>query len=197
MRSKAEHFFHNYYFLRGEKEKMGKKDRIVITVTMVERTFRSFAVFDQLVRRKAWRKPAAFFAAFVILAIIAFASGKEQSGLLGGVLLAVGIILPAVYLGTFLRQVHEQAVKQGLKEPKKVYTVTLGEDGFTADNEKNEHVFVPWSEDGLTAYRKKGCIYLYTGWGKAFLLPDGQADAADEEVRAFLAKHLGEERWRE
>ena len=44
------------------------------------------------------------------------------------------------------------------------------------------------------AFRKKGCIYLYVAAAKAFLLPDGQAAVADEEVWAFIRNRLGPDR---
>ena len=173
---------------------MEKKYRIIIRVSLDEKTFREFAIFDQLVRRRGWMKPAAFLGAFTVLAVIAFISGKQQSGLLGGVLLLAGIGLPAVYLGTFFRQVHEQAVKQKLKPPREVYTVTLEQDGFFVVNKQKseEHLYLPWTKEGLKAYRKRRCIYLYAGQAKAFLLPDGQADVSDDQVWDFLREHLAE-----
>ena len=44
------------------------------------------------------------------------------------------------------------------------------------------------------AWRDKGCIYLYATPARAFLLPDGQADAPPQELWAFLATHLAKER---
>ena len=172
---------------------MEKKERIIIRVRLDEKTFREFAIFDQLIRRRGWVKPAAFLGAFTFLAVIAFLSGREESGLLGGVLLLAGIGLPAVYFGTFFRQVHEQAVKQKLKLSREVYTVTLEQEGFSVENKqkKDEHLYLFWREEGLMAYRRRRCVYLYAGQSKAFLLPDNQAEVSGDEVWRFLEEHLG------
>ena len=60
------------------------------------------------------------------------------------------------------------------------------------NNMKREDVqAVKWPEV-QAAFRRKGCIYLYVSPAKAFLLPDGQADATDGEVWAYLKDHMGD-----
>ena len=49
---------------------------------------------------------------------------------------------------------------------------------------------VPW-KDLQAAFRARGCVYLYVNPARAFLLPDGQADAAPDELWAYLEKHMG------
>ena len=41
-----------------------------------------------------------------------------------------------------------------------------------------------WTD--ITAYRRRGCIYVYAPKNKAFLLPDGQADVQDIELWEFI-----------
>ena len=62
------------------------------------------------------------------------------------------------------------------------------------NNQKKEDLLeMEWSSI-QKAFRKKGCIYLYVTAAKAFLLPDGQADAPDKDVWDFLVQHLGAEK---
>ena len=122
---------------------------------------------------------------------------KEQSGMLAAVLLAVGIGLPVVYFGSFLSQVNMQSLQRKLKPARRVYTVTLRESGILVRNDqrREDPLEMDWSSI-QKAFRRKGCIYLYVTPAKAFLLPDGQSDASDEEVWKFLTEHLGEEKCR-
>ena len=117
--------------------------------------------------------------------------------MIAAVLLAVGIGLPLVYIGTFLSQVNMQAARAKLKPARRVYTVTLGEAGIHVEN--NQKKEDPLERDWASvqrAFRKRGCIYLYVTAAKAFLLPDGQANVPDEDVWRYLETHLGKEKCR-
>ena len=59
------------------------------------------------------------------------------------------------------------------------------------DIKKEDAQFVRWP-DVQAAFRKKGCVYLYVSPAKALLLPDGQADAPDAAVWAYLKEHMAE-----
>ena len=176
---------------------MAPEKTIVIPVSLDEKTFRRFARFDMLSLRKRWVRPAVFSLILVAFAFIALMTGKQQSGMIAAVLLAVGIGLPVVYIGTFLSQVSMQAVTQKLKPARRVYTVTLRETGITVENNQKKEDLLEMEWSSLhRAFRKKGCIYLYATAARAFLLPDGQADVPDQEVWDYLKKHLGTEKCR-
>ena len=168
---------------------------ITVRVKLDEKTFKRFARFDMFVLRKKWVRPLVFSLILIAFAVIALLARKEQSGLIAAVLLIVGIGLPLVYIGTFLSQVNMQALQAKLKPARPVYTVTMREEGIRVEtNQKEEE---PLETDWASirkAYRRKGCIYLYVTAAKAFLLPDGQADAPDKDVWDFLVQHLGAEK---
>ena len=168
---------------------------IVIPVKLDEKTFRRFARFDTLSRRKKWIRPAVFALILTAFAVAALLLRKEQSGLIAAVLLAVGLGLPLVYIGTFLRQVNMQAVRARLKPARNVYTVTLREAGLRVENNQKQEdpLETEWSAV-RQAFRRKGCIYLYVTPAKAFLLPSKQADAPDYDVWEFIRDHLGREK---
>ncbi len=176
---------------------MSTDKTITIPVRLDERTFRRFARFDMFSLRKRWIRPALFSLILIVFAFIALLARKEQSGMIAAVLLAVGIGLPVVYIGTFLSQVNMQAARRGLKPTRNVYTVRLRNEGIQVTNsqKKEDPLEMDWGSV-RQAFRKKGCIYLYVTAAKAFLLPNGQADVPDQEVWQFITEHLGYEKCR-
>ena len=174
---------------------MNDGKEIVIPVKLDEKTFRRFARFDTFILRKKWIRPVVFSLILIAFAAVALLAGKEQSGMIAAVLLVVGLGLPLVYAGTFLSQVNMQALRAKLKPARLVYTVTLRETGIRVVNhqKKEDPLETDWASV-RKAFRKKGCIYLYVTAAKAFLLPDGQADAPDPEVWDYLTRHLGAEK---
>ena len=176
---------------------MGSRQSIVVPVRLDEKTFRRFARFDMLRLRKRWVKPALFALILCAFAFVALISRRPQSGMIAAVLLAVGLGLPIVYVGMFLSQVSLQAEKWKLGKGRPVYTVTLRSRDFTvlSDQKARETVTVEW-KDAAQAFRMPGCIYLYASPAKAYLLPDGQADAPDIEVWNMIVSHLGADKCR-
>lgn len=68
-----------------------QREIITIHVKMDRQTFRRFALFDTFRLKKRWCKPALFCAILLVFAAVAFAAGREQSALIGSVLLLVGL----------------------------------------------------------------------------------------------------------
>lgn len=167
--------------------------KITIPVRLDARTFKRFGRFDMFVLRKRWVRPVVFALILIAFAAVALLSGKAQAGLIAAVLLVVGLGLPLVYFGTFLSQVNLQAQRLKLDKPRPVYTVTLDFDGVRVVNDmkKEDAQAVRWA-DVQAAFRKKDCVYLYVSPVKAFLLPNGQADATDDEVWAYLKERMGD-----
>ena len=170
---------------------------ITVPVKLDEKTFKRFARFDMLYLRRRWVRPAVFALILIVFAVIALLTGREQSGMIAAVLLAVGIGLPVVYVGGFLSQVNMQAVQHRLKPPRKVYTVRMGDNGITVENnqQKEQALQLAW-KDIPQAFRARKCIYLYVSPAKAFLLPDGQANVSPDEVWACLTARMGPGRCR-
>ena len=170
---------------------------ISIPVKLDEKTFKRFARFDMFILRKKWVRPAVFSAILIVFAVVALLTRKEQSGMIAAVLLAVGIGLPLVYIGTFLSQVNMQAVRARLKPARSVYTLTLSEAGIHIENNQKKEApqDLDWTS-ACRAFRRKNCIYLYITPQKAFLLPGSQASVPDDELWDYLKKHLGTEKCR-
>lgn len=171
---------------------MSETQCITIPVRLDEKTFRRFARFDMLVLRKRWVRPMVFALILCAFAVVALISRLPQSGMIAAVLLAVGLGLPIVYIGMFLSSVNMQASRWKLEKGRNVYTVQLTEEGFRVINDRKQENtgIVPW-EKAAQAFRRKDCIYLYATPAKAFLLPNGQADAPDDAVWACIRKGLG------
>ncbi len=168
---------------------------IVVPVKLDKKTFMRFAVRDMLVIRRRWIRPFVFLLIMVAFASAALLSGKQQSGLIAAVLLAVGICLPLVYIGTFLSRVNLQAERYKLEKPHLVYTVRLNREGVYATNnlKKEEPLFVPWQET-YRCYKSKKCLYLYVQPKRAFLLPSGQASVSDQELWDYVQRQMGQEK---
>ena len=171
---------------------------ITIPVKLDEKTFRRFARYDTLQLRRTWVKPAIFAGILCAFAAVALISRLPQSGMIAAVLLAVGLGLPIVWIGTYLSQVNAQAARWKLGKGRSVYTVTLRPEGFrvTSDRKQEDTGLLPWEKAAL-AVRRKDCVYLYATPVKAFLLPNGQADAPDGAVWEMIRQGMGPEKSRE
>ena len=128
------------------------------------RVFSEFAWFDLLRVQKRWRRPAAFAAFFAGIAALAFsrAGSVDHAALLGGVLLAVGLGLPAAYFFTF----------QGV-------SVVKGK----------QRVSCVWS-DIHAVHRLDRCICIYVEARRAFLLPSTDNSEAIRAAWELMAAHL-------
>lgn len=168
---------------------------ITINVCLDNATFRRFAFFDAFILRKCLRRPVIFCSIFLVFSLVAFFSHREQSMLLGSVLLMVGLGIPAVYIGTFLVDVNRQGKKAGLRSCPLVYTVHLDKTGIVIQNAQKEEkpLHLRWNTLSQ-AFRMKDCVYLYAAPNKAFLFPNGQANVSDEELWQTIVQYMGSEK---
>lgn len=170
---------------------MAKKS-ITVPVRMDQKTLRSFAMFDTFVLKKQWRRPATFGGIFLLFALICFfLTGKDQNVFMGVFLSIIGVGMPLVYVLMYLSSVSQQAQK--LKLPRKVYTLVIMEDfiRITNDMKVEQPVNLNWNQIHAL-YRRKNAIYLYVTPQKAFILPNGQADAPVEELWQMLTTRASE-----
>ena len=79
-----------------------KNNSLTMTANIDGNTFIRFALFDTFRLKKRWKSPVTFAAIMTGFAVICFAVRKthDQAPLLGTVLLAAGLVLPA---GGFMR----------------------------------------------------------------------------------------------
>lgn len=171
------------------------RDSITAHVRMDARIFRRFALFDTFFLHRRFVSPCVFAAIFLCFSLIAFLSGKEQSDLIGSVLLVVGLGMPLAYFAAFLLQVHDQCTRLGLKKPRPVYTLNMAEDELRVINDmKTEpEARFPWAAiHGV--WRVRGAYYLYAAPSRAFILPDGQCSLSPAVLRDFLTERVGAEK---
>ena len=152
-------------------------------------TFLQFGVFDTFRLQKRWRRPALFAAILCGCGAACLASGREGGTLLGGVLLAVGLGLPLIYVANFLFSLRRQAGRLQLDGKRIVYTLHLQPEGVSVSTGKENTAF-PWAQIHR-AYRVPGCIYLYAAPRRAFLLPE---NGQEESVWQALTEHLPPEK---
>lgn len=165
---------------------------MTIEVIMTEAIFRRFTVFDIMKRQKKWLPSAIFASILGISAIICFAMRHVQGAvLLGTVLLAVGLGLPAVYFGSFFSSVKKEVINQGLKRPRLVYTLTLTEKnkGIAVTNETQKAEY-EWKQVHH-AYRDTLATYLFITRDRAFILPNECVEEGEDELWKLLMWKLG------
>ncbi len=172
------------------------RNTVTTHVCMDAKTFRHFGLFDTFALRRRWISPAVFSAIFIVFAVICFClRDKAQSALLGGVLLAVGLILPACYFLSFYLQMNDQVKRLGIKKPKPVYTLVMNrsEIHITNDMKEEAEVVLPWA-NVMGVWRDRRATYLYANAARAFILPDGQSDCSPAELWDFAAQCLPDEK---
>lgn len=153
-------------------------------------TFRRFAMFDVFYRQKRWRSPALFALILGASAAVCFALHERRGAvLLGTVLLAVALGLPAAYFLNYFFSVRAQGKKLDGGGGKAAYTLFLDGEGVRVTQGENAVEF-SW-EALLCAYRVKGCVYLYAAERKAFLLPER---CGGDRAWEMLRKHMAEEK---
>ena len=107
--------------------------------------FQEFAWFDMLRQQRRYRAPALFFLIMTAFAAVCFlASGRIRgAGLLGGVLLGVGLVLPLGWLLSFYLSVRAESRRLKLAQAPVAYTVHLTGRGFSVSNERESAAHVP------------------------------------------------------
>ena len=94
---------------------MNRETELLVPARIDAAAFCRFAIFDAFSVRKRWRSPALFAALMSAFAAVCLAmhGSREGAGLLGGVLLAVGLGLPLVYVVSYVCSVRRQAKGEG------------------------------------------------------------------------------------
>lgn len=161
---------------------------IQVPVTIDKAFFRRFATFDTFFRQARWLTVGGFVLVMAVFAAVCFCTDR---GLLGGVILAVGLVIPAGYLISFFDSVKKQAAASGLEGPRLVYTVTLTDrdKGIRVENPDGQQAEYPWNGN-VSLYRVREGIYLYAMAGRAFLLPEEQIPGGGDAVWALAAGRL-------
>ena len=165
------------------------KIEVYLKVTQLIR----FGLFDTFLRKRGWVRPALFAAILSVAAAICFLLHERRGAvLLGGVLLAVALGLPAAYFLSYFLSLRGQA--RGLAGGKYVYTVELGDEGrgVAVDNGQ-ERAAYPWGQI-FHAYRRGEITYLYITEQRAFLLPHGCVKGGGEALWTVLERRLPADR---
>ena len=127
--------------------------------------FQEFAWFDLLRHQKRLRAPLLFTLVMAAFAGVCFlAAGRVRgAGLLGGVLLGVGLVLPLCWLLSFHLSVRGEAKKLKLAQAPVAYTLRLTAHGLEVSNEKENAQF-PWEQlHRVCRLRRSVCLYVTPG----------------------------------
>lgn len=154
-------------------------------------SYRSFAVFDGMLRTRRWLRPAAFALFFVALACIAFlaAPQAQPSMLLGIVLLLVGTGLPLAFFWRF----HQDTVKRirafrlDKGRSRYAYTLALNAQQGTLEVQSKGKDPVSYRLDSLHGvWIRRSAVYLYASAAKAYILPKSALVEHWEDVLRLL-----------
>ena len=166
-----------------------------IDVYLTEALFRRFTMFDILKRRKMWRSPVTFASILGGCACVCFIMHHVDGAvLLGSVLLAVGLGMPAVYFSTFFSSLHQEIKKQDLKTPRLVYTLELTDkpDGIFIRNKKEKATY-KW-EQVFHVYQDGNATYLFLTAMRGFILPHDCIPSGSDALWSLLTNQLSAER---
>lgn len=154
--------------------------------------FQEFAWFDLLRHRKRYRAPLLFALIMAVFAgVCLLAAGRVRgAGLLGGVLLGVGLVLPLGWLLSFHFSVRTEAKRLKLAQAPVAYTLRLTAQGLGVSNEKETAQF-SWDQLHRVC-RLRRCVCLYATPGRAFLLPTGGGEEDDRLWEALRRRLPGE-----
>lgn len=170
-------------------------ERITVHSILDARIFREFALFDNFRRQRRWRPPVLFAGILLVSALLCFTqrAREEQAVLLGGILLAVGFGLPAVYFFNFFLSLKAQIRKLGLDKPSPAYTLVLDSAEGVRAATRRETAAYRW-EELYGAYRVKNCIYLYVSAKRAYLLPEPQIEGGADALWRLLQEKISSRR---
>lgn len=179
---------------KGQNQEGGagglKDNGVTVQAVLDGATFRRFAMFDVFCHQKRWRSPALFALILGAAAAICFVLHERRGAvLLGSVLLAVALGLPAAYFLSYFLSVRAQAKKLDAGGGTAAYTVRLDGDGVRVTQGESAAEF-SWVEL-LCAYRVEGCVYLYAAPRRAFLLPERCGGGG---AWRMLQRHMAQER---
>ena len=168
---------------------------IDIHVRLDAATFRRYCAFDTFRRQRRWYWPVLIGMVLITVALAGLLRLAPMSESAAGVLMGLGIAIPAVIFGLYVVQIEAQIARQGLKQAPAVYSLRLDAGGVRVTNDQKEEPPVELGWDRLwAAFKRSDAVYLYVSPERAFILPDGQASVSHEALWTFMKKHLGDAR---
>ena len=164
-----------------------------VEVRLSEKAFMKFSWFDAFRHKRVWRRPLLFAAILGAAAAVCFALHQRRGAvLLGIVLLAVALGLPAAYFLSFHLSLRRQSA--GLTGEACVYTLELHDDGrgVAVDN-GSEHADYPW-EQVFHVYRTETASYLYITPQRALLIPHGCVEGGADSLWDLICRQVPADR---
>lgn len=168
---------------------------IEIHVRLDATAFRRYCAFDTFRRQRRWFPPVMINMLLITLALAGLLNLIPMGESAAGVLMGLGIAVPLVVFGLYAIQIEAQIASQKLKEAPEVYALRFTDDGVRVTNGQKEEAPVELGWGQLwAAFRRRDGVYLYATPARAFILPNGQANVADDAVWKCLVKNMGEEK---
>lgn len=172
-------------------------EKIVVSVTLDGQLFRNFATFDVLKRtgkqKRMLRIVSFALAAAVVLLALGFLRDWETARTWGFALVAIGSVMPLIYMGMFKRSLRYQISRNDLVRGRYVYTIVFDErDGVIVQDTK-ERLSYTWRSI-FFAYRADDAIYLYAEQKQAYILPNNQIEEGADALWDLFTQMIDEEK---
>ena len=167
-------------------------DNIKVPITMSEKEFTSFALFDTFIHKRRIVSPAIFAAIMCAFGAVCFIfqDRAEFAVVLGFILVVAGLGIPLAYISNFASTARAQAQRLHLEQNPVVYTLYFSNEGIYTVNKKEK---TQYSWDQIQKlYTRKKCTYLYTDTNMAYLLPHRLTDM--EKLNALFQEKLPKEK---
>lgn len=155
--------------------------------------FQEFAIFDTFRLQKRWRAPLLFALILLTFATICFTQVGKLRGaaLLGGVLSGVAVILPMVYIGSYIASVRRTCKKLEEAGSPVAYELKFLSDCVRVKTQGKQKDF-PWKKLHA-AWRLNHSVALYFAPRQAWLLPNTQDAGHERKLWEFICAELPEE----
>lgn len=179
--------------VRLEGRRMMEERGMHIEARVTPEVFWEFALFDTFRLQKRARAPLLFALILLAFAAICFIQVGKLRGaaLLGGVLSGVAVILPLVYIGSYVASVRRTCRQLEEAGCPVAYELRFLPDCVRVRTQGKQKDY-PWKKLHA-AWRLKHSIALYSAPRQAWLLPNTQDAGHERKLWEFICAELPEE----
>lgn len=174
------------------------KNCYILPITLNEKSFMDFIVYDSKTKHHRFKTIIALAVCLFMLSTFCFASVEtyKSAGTVGSILVALCVIITTWYFNSFRNTIKQQTKKMDLTKPRHVYTVHLnqGTKGVELYYPEEKTPAGKYAWDEITgAWRSKNAIYLYVTDTQAILIPNYMTKSPND-LWKFLGNQMDKKR---
>lgn len=171
------------------------KNHISIPVTLSEKQFKNFIIFDSMKKQRRWKTTVSITILLFTLATLCYASLESfpKVEMLGNILIVICVFLPTNYFRSFYNSVKHETEKMKLTVPRHVYTINLSTSAngihYFYPNETTAAGQYTWKSVDI-AWKTRDAIYLYVTPQQAFIIPKTTNSPDYDTIWQFIKGNL-------